>query len=1140
MESKNPSDAPGDERAKDALDEPSPDARPERKPPVPPRVRRLHPDDADVATTLGPGPDPRRQEGEEEPPSPTPSGETVLQHTLDEAKPSSKAKKVGPFEPTIPDQEAKTVPAEARKGDRTPAASFLRRHLGDKEGSAGGAPGSPDARFSDPVSRDRYIHNEEIARGGMGAILRIADNDLRRNVAMKLILEREDPDLAERFVEEAQITGQLEHPNIVPVHELGIQPDGRVYFTMKLVKGEALHQILERLASGDPETVEAYPLTRLLRIFLKVLDAIGFAHSRGVIHRDLKPENVMVGSFGEVLVMDWGLAKARGREETLPEGEVETDRSVKDKALTLAGSVMGTPSYMPPEQASGHLEEIDERSDIFALGGILYAMLVHEAPYAGKDVREIVEKAVRCRVVPPRRRFPRKNVPPELESICMKALSPKPWQRYESADRMSREIQAFIDRRLVSAHRYGSWARIIRFIQRNPTTSIAVGVAAFMLVISSAVVGVVASQMQAARARARAEEAQRREADTRRREAEVGKDAAENRASVAEAALQKGRLVSSLLRSAYVEIGGVAAAMKRLRRNRDPGVDREIQTRALWDRVRRFEETVREDPSSQATWLAIQGWLHWTVGNREEAHTTLRAARERDPDVVYGWLFDAMIWFTLYMHRGIFPAYTLTPTDLEWHAVPEESVEQRGFREHFEKLVGEARKVKVWGESSSDEFSEALKGFKAYHAGEYGTADLGFGRALAIPEMVWIADELRFARAKARLLNRDVGGAVEDLDRAIASDTLGGFPLHYKAQAMQVKGYLEQYAGRDPLSLWEEAVRLYDEVERKYPGQHVLHGHRGLVYNAMARVLLRQDRDPLPYFQKAIKDFSAGVQTRLGHAAKFNAAASASNRAIAYTELAAFVANRGGDPREKLQLALDDYLLALHIYPPLQNGIPRFHEGLQRYCRSLSIHGENSSAFLEAFLRKRREALVRNPDRLDPAFDRALILSFLGRHEEAARSFERILKSTRQNPRLLTFLQKSREALRRPHWEQRMNQAKVMGRIGDYEAARLILEKAVGAMTSAGIDRDEKRQGVLVDALIELAGLHAQASVGRTTLKRDPPPVSPKEAEAHRVAALGYLKRAKALDENIRETLRTRANFAPLRNLPAFKAILGK
>jgi serine/threonine protein kinase len=186
------------------------------------------------------------------------------------------------------------------------------RHLRTTRGIRGGialpAGEEGDARETPAEGEGRYTFLGEIARGGMGAVVEIVDNGILRPVAMKVILGDEDPSRLERFVEEAQITGQLEHPNIVPVHELGVNGEGRAYFTMILVRGETLEEVLDAIAEGDRERIGRFPLPSLLEVFLKVCDAVAFAHSRGVIHRDLKPENVMVGRFGEVLVMDWGLS----------------------------------------------------------------------------------------------------------------------------------------------------------------------------------------------------------------------------------------------------------------------------------------------------------------------------------------------------------------------------------------------------------------------------------------------------------------------------------------------------------------------------------------------------------------------------------------------------------------------------------------------------------------------------------------------------------------------------------------------------------------------------------------------------------------------------------------------------------------
>ena len=231
----------------------------------------------------------------------------------------------------------------------------------------------------DPGHSSRLLLFGEIARGGMGAVFKGRDPDLGREIAVKVLLDthRDNPELARRFVEEAQIGGQLQHPGIVPIYEMGAFDDHRPYFAMKLVKGRTLAaQLAER-----PE----HDRTRFLATFEAVCQTMAYAHARGVIHRDLKPSNIMVGSFGEAQVMDWGLAKVLPQggtadDETAgrtsePETNIATARSLADSDLSRAGSALGTPSYMAPEQARGESDRLDERCDVFALGSILSEVL---------------------------------------------------------------------------------------------------------------------------------------------------------------------------------------------------------------------------------------------------------------------------------------------------------------------------------------------------------------------------------------------------------------------------------------------------------------------------------------------------------------------------------------------------------------------------------------------------------------------------------------------------------------------------------------------------------------------------------------------------------------------------------------------
>ncbi|MCB9543058.1 MAG: SUMF1/EgtB/PvdO family nonheme iron enzyme [Myxococcales bacterium] len=282
---------------------------------------------------------------------------------------------------------------------------------------------------------ERYHIEDEIARGGVGVIHLVRDRELMRTLVMKTLIDGSQVSdyVLQKFVEEAQVTAQLEHPNIVPVHDFGYFSGGEVFFTMKLVQGRTLKDIIKRLKAGEPDAAAEYSRTRLLTIFQSVCMAIGFAHSRGVIHRDIKPSNVMIGDYGETLVLDWGVAKVLGRDEALaPDGErVSTSRSQSADA-TMMGLVTGTPAYMPPEQAAGKVDRVDERSDIYSLGALLYEILTWRPPFRGRTFKETLKAVITEQPIPPSERAPENQIPARLEEICLRCLRKRPRDRYGS------------------------------------------------------------------------------------------------------------------------------------------------------------------------------------------------------------------------------------------------------------------------------------------------------------------------------------------------------------------------------------------------------------------------------------------------------------------------------------------------------------------------------------------------------------------------------------------------------------------------------------------------------------------------------------------------------------------------------------
>jgi serine/threonine protein kinase len=294
----------------------------------------------------------------------------------------------------------------------------------------------------------RYRLLERIARGGMGVVYSAEDEKLERRVALKVLdVPGAGGDLANRLMREARVLARLEHPGIVPVHDVGTLADGRVFYTMKFVEGQRLDKFIEGIESVQDR----------LRLFLRICEAVAFAHARGVLHRDLKPANIMVGPFGEVLVMDWGLAKILPGETPsanrtidpeatileIPKPLEKTNDSTKSSVITGHGTVMGTPGYMSPEQARGEVEVLDARSDIFSLGALLRFILTQNTP-TGSTPR----------------------LDRSLDAICAKATAEQRGSRYSAVQELGQDVSRYLDGLAVGAHRESIFEKTARFYRR--------------------------------------------------------------------------------------------------------------------------------------------------------------------------------------------------------------------------------------------------------------------------------------------------------------------------------------------------------------------------------------------------------------------------------------------------------------------------------------------------------------------------------------------------------------------------------------------------------------------------------------------------------------------------------------------------
>ncbi len=344
----------------------------------------------------------------------------------------------------------------------------------------------------------------KIGQGGLGRVWLAYDENLKRHVAIKEISGRENPAVLERFRREAKITGQLEHPGIVPIYQLGDdEQTGEAFYAMRFLGKSTLHDSImeyhERRSEGDENPML---IRQLLTDFVNVCQAIGHAHSRKVIHRDLKPENIAIDSFGQVIVIDWGIAKVID-EHSWSETAAEFDASAISGQSTMQGQVLGTPLYMAPEQAAGRVDELDERTDIYGLGAILFAILTGSAPHektrsdsAVSSGRELLS-AITSQATPNALEVDG-SIDQGLAAICSKAMARKQYARYQSATQLAEDVQRWMAGEPISAYEEKFSQRITRWIQHHHIWSQIIAAALIVSVVALVTLAIASRQSRVA------------------------------------------------------------------------------------------------------------------------------------------------------------------------------------------------------------------------------------------------------------------------------------------------------------------------------------------------------------------------------------------------------------------------------------------------------------------------------------------------------------------------------------------------------------------------------------------------------------------------------------------------------------------
>ncbi|HKI21128.1 MAG TPA: tetratricopeptide repeat protein, partial [Isosphaeraceae bacterium] len=482
------------------------------------------------------------------------------------------------------------------------------------------------------------------AQGGLGAVFVALDNELHREVALKQILDHhaDDPVSRRRFLLEAEITGGLEHPGIVPVYGLGTYSDGRPFYAMRLIRGDSFKEAIEHF-HGEPGRVSAGSRSRsrkaktrganatplafhqLLRRFTDICNAIDYAHSRGVLHRDIKPGNVVVGKHGETLVVDWGLAKTTGRSDPSSDERTLTPSASSGDGETLPGSALGTPAYMSPEQADGDLEALGPRSDIYSLGATLYCLLTGRPPFTGAEVGTVLRAVRLGEFAPPRQVDP--AIDRALEAVCLKAMALRAQDRYSSCRALADDVERWMADEPVSAWREPLSRRARRWARRNRTT-----VAAAFVALAAGVVGLGAVAGVQTQANARLQQAKDATAaaleDTR-----AAKQAADTALADAQTAQAQTKAALAQSEESRSQAEAVSTFLVQAFRSPDPNQDgRQVKVVDVLDRAsERLEKTFAGSPATKGALLQALGLTYHGLGLYDRAvslHTKARAVRE--------------------------------------------------------------------------------------------------------------------------------------------------------------------------------------------------------------------------------------------------------------------------------------------------------------------------------------------------------------------------------------------------------------------------------------------------------------------------------------------------------------------------------
>jgi tetratricopeptide (TPR) repeat protein len=797
---------------------------------------------------------------------------------------------------------------------------------------------------------------QQIGRGGMGVVYKALHPGLKRTVALKVLIAGEDAseEAITRFHREAESVAKLgHHPNIVPVYDIG--REGKLhYFAMHFVDGKSLDRQID---DGQISPKRAAVIT------MKIAEALQHAHDQGILHRDIKPANILLTKEGVPQLTDFGLAK---------------DVASQSK-MTQSGMTLGTPQYMPPEQADGRLKRITEKSDVYSLGASLYEMLTCEPPFEGATAVEVLHKVLLKEPAPVSKINPK--VDRDLNTICMKCLEKDPLRRFPTASALSADLERFLQGNPITARppslNYLLWKKV-----RRHRSLVITALTALLLLITGGVIAGILLSIRGAQTKAQATRADKAEArgdeELRLRQKNQGV------ARVLLAAQAKLFRAHSILKASYYNSVISAEDREALYAKHHQQID------ALFEP---FLRPSGADSAERAMALALKGWFVRLRWDRERSLALFREAREADPQVGWGFLFEAMVWLTQYLLARPLPPCIEGMDTLEFGEVPPETDRVRIAREKFTGILdrlgneGEGRggeEIPVWGAGLSEGFLSSLSALRRIRVTDLRSAEQGISQLLPLPEFFWMEEELYFARAGIRYALKDFAGGLKDVSVFLERCPDLAHALLLKGNLTNGLALQKKNAGQDPVPLFLEAIETYGEARKRDPERADICNARGKAFLALAKARASRGEDPQGTYEKALADFREGMHLEPEQAQLYG------NMGIAYMNLGDLAVFRGEDPREAYGKALENYNKSLDLAPASR--IPRINRGnLYENMGALeTAKGGDPGDWHRKALEDFTEVLRNDPNHPGALYSRGTLYVTLGDREAARRGDFRV------------------------------------------------------------------------------------------------------------------------------------------------------